>query len=156
MIRKYVLPLVAAVGILLAFFSVRASGKKVPAALPVADPPRAPFTTYVAGAGLVEASTENIALGTPVSGVVSRVLVKVGDAVTRGQPLMRIDSRDLDALLLQRRAVLDQAKAQLDQLLAQPRAEDIPPAEARVASTEAELGDAEARLKMYEAVEDKR
>jgi HlyD family secretion protein len=156
MIRKFVLPLLAIVGVLLAVVSVRASGKRTPATSPVADPPRAPFEAYVAGAGLVEASTENIALGTPVAGVVSRMLVKVGDTVARGQPLMQIDSRDLDAQLLQRRAALEQAKAQLGQLLAQPRAEDIPPAEARAASTEAELGDAETRLKLYESVEDKR
>jgi multidrug resistance efflux pump len=156
MIRKYVLPLVAILGIFLAVVSVRASGRKTPTTAPVADPPRAPFASYVAGAGLVEASTENIAIGTPVAGVVSRVLVKVGDAVTRGQPLMLVDSRDLEAQSLQKKAMLAQAKAQLDQLLAQPRAEDVPPAEARVATTEAELGDAETRLRLYESVDDKR
>src|SRR4051812_14740519 len=111
MIRKVVLPLLAIVGVLLAVVSVRASGKKTPAALPVADPPRAPFATYIVGAGLLEASTENIAVGTPVAGVVSRVLVKVGDAIVRGTPLMQIDVRDLEALQLQKRAALEQSKA---------------------------------------------
>ena len=44
----------------------------------MAEPARAPYDAYVAGAGLVEASTENIGISTPVPGLVTQVRVKVG------------------------------------------------------------------------------
>ncbi len=156
MIRMYVLPILGVIGLIMGVFAVLSSSKKPPAAQPIASPPRGHFASYVAGAGLVEASTENIAIGTPVSGIVTEVFVKVGDEIGRGQPLMRIESRDLEAQLVQRQAAVLRANAELEHLLAQPRSEDIPPAEARVASARAELGDAQSRLTLYEGVSDRR
>jgi hypothetical protein len=60
MTTKYILPIVAACGVLFAVMFVRAGNKPIPAAQPVAEPAMAPYDAYVAGAGLVEASTENI------------------------------------------------------------------------------------------------
>ena len=63
--------------------------KPQPVAPPVAAPEVSPFASRVAGAGLVEASTENIAIGTPTAGVVMEVLVKHGQQVKAGDPLFR-------------------------------------------------------------------
>lgn len=86
MFRKYVLPAIAAVGVLFAIFMVRSGARPTPAAPAVAEPPRPPFASYVAGSGLVEASTENIAVGTPVAGIVVEVYRAVGDPVHAGLP----------------------------------------------------------------------
>jgi multidrug efflux pump subunit AcrA (membrane-fusion protein) len=59
---------------------------------PPAPPPVSTFADRVAAVGLVEASTENISIGTPLSGVVTRVFVGAGDTVKRGQPLFELDS----------------------------------------------------------------
>lgn len=113
MIRKYVLPLVAALGLAFAVSTVVRGNQPVPAAPPVAEPARAPFESYVAGAGIIEASTENIAVGTPVAGIVTRIPVKVGDEVEAGDVLFEIDDRDLQAQRLPAVARVEQADASL-------------------------------------------
>lgn len=72
-----------------------------------------PYEAYIAGAGVVEAATSNIVIGTPVAGVVIAIHVKVGDAVAAGAPLFRIDDRDLQAQRLLELAQLKEATAAL-------------------------------------------
>ena len=111
MLTRYLLPIVAIVGVIFAIAFVHAGNAQTPAAPPVAEPARAPYESYIAGAGIVEASTENIAVGTPVAGVVTVIDHKIGDRVRAGEPLFQIDSRDLQAELLVRQALLESAKA---------------------------------------------
>jgi multidrug resistance efflux pump len=155
MLSKYVLPALAVCGALFAVMFVRAGNKPVPASQPVAEPAMAPFVAYVAGAGLVEASTENIAVGTPLPGLVTEVLVKVGQPVKLGQPLFKLDDRDLRAELIVRQSALKTATAKLEKLKNLPRPEDVPPAEARVAEAQASLKDAEQLRAMWSGVEQK-
>lgn len=77
-------------------------------AAPAELPPTAPgnVANLVAGAGVVEPASELLPLGSPVSGLVLEVLVRPGDRVVRGQPLFRLDGRDLEAELLSREAAL--------------------------------------------------
>ncbi len=72
-----------------------------------------PFATSVAGTGIVEASTENIAIGTPVSGIVTAIAVKWGDRVNSGDLLFKIDDRDLQGQLLVANAKVKEAEAGL-------------------------------------------
>lgn len=65
----------------------------------------------VAGSGIVEASTGTIAIGTPVTGLVNRLDVGWNDHVAKGQPLFRIDARDLANRRGTLLAAIDQAKA---------------------------------------------
>ena len=112
---RNVLPVLAIVGLLLAAFLIwrglpdrkleepeetpaRATGA-------LADAPR------VAGAGVVEPSSEVIDLGTALSGLVTAVLVRPGDYVSRGQPLFRVDDRDVRARLLEADAAISEAGA---------------------------------------------
>jgi RND family efflux transporter MFP subunit len=111
MLTRYILPGAAVCGTLFAVLFVHAGSKAMPTSQPVADPAQAPFVSSIAGAGLVEASTENIPVGTLVPGVVSEIYKNVGDHVKAGDPLFRIDSRDLEAELAVRRASLESAKA---------------------------------------------
>lgn len=154
MIRKYLLPALALLGVGFAVYTVVQGNKETPAAPPVMQPASAPYATYVAGAGLVEAATENIALGTPVAGVVDEVTVKVGDLVEKGAPLFRLDDRDLRAELLVRKAALEAAQRQLDKLQNSPRPEEIPVAEARVKEAEARLTAARQILERWQRIED--
>jgi len=72
-----------------------------------------PFASYVAGSGIVEASTGNITIGTPVSGIVMKVYVQIGDHVRTGDPLFKIDDRELQAQLLTADAKVKEAEAAL-------------------------------------------
>ena len=93
---------------------------------PPIAPAHSPFADTVAAAGIVEARTENIAVGSATPGVVVEVLVKVGDDVQPGRPLFRLDDRDLKALLAVQKAAVSQSKSELIRLEAEPRKEKIP------------------------------
>jgi HlyD family secretion protein len=156
MIRKYVLPLLAVTGVAFALWTVVSSSQPIPAAPPVAQPAQAPFASFVAGAGIIEASTENIAMGTPVSGVVTEIFVTVGQAVTAGDPLFKLDDRNLQAELAVRQTALLQAKEKLARLKSMPRPEEVPEAAARVKEAEAASADANNQLALAESVRDRR
>jgi HlyD family secretion protein len=156
MIRKYVLPFVAIAGIALAIWTVMMGARPVPAAIPVAEPSRAPFASYMAGAGIVEASSENIEAATPVPGLVVEVLAEVGKPVKAGDPLLRLDDRDIKAEIEVRKATLNSARLKLERIKSLPRAEDIPPQEARLKAAEADAENAKDQLKRVEAMPDKR
>jgi multidrug resistance efflux pump len=147
MFTKYVLPLLAAIGIGYAVYSVVQASKPMEPAKPLSEPPTRPEKArMVAGAGLVEAQRENIPIGVTVPGVVTEVFVKKGDLVKKGDPLFRVDDRDMKAMLAVREAELASARAQLHKLKAAPRPEDVPPAEAQVEQYKARLNDAEAAM----------
>jgi len=138
---KYVLPLLA-VGVL-AFATRYVVQNRVtwPRSSPAVPPPKAPYENTVAGAGLVEPETENIAIGSSVPGVVVEVLVKVGQQVQKGEPLFRLDDRQQLAQVKVQEAALAAAEADLRKLESQPRPEQVPVAEAKVRELEANLTD---------------
>jgi len=111
--RKYLLPVLAIVGVGIAVVMVIQGNRTQHVTPPVIQPAKAPFTSYIAGPGIVEASTENIAIGTPVSGIVTAVYVKWGDQVKLGDPLFKIDTRDLQAQLQPAVAKIKEAEANL-------------------------------------------
>jgi HlyD family secretion protein len=156
MILKYGLPILAALTLTFAIVSVRRMTPVAAKSEPPSKPPSAAFSKQVGAVGLVEAATENIAISVPVPGLVTRVMVKAGDEVKRGQPLFQLDDRDLRAELALRQSNLDLAKSRLVRLEASPRPEEIPPAQARVDEAKAQLADAETQLRLIESVRDKR
>jgi multidrug resistance efflux pump len=106
--------------------------------------------------GLVEASSENIAVSLPVPGLVMAVHVKAGDRVVKGQKLFSLDDRDVRAELALWESNRELVRARLDRLVSSPRPEELPAAEARVREAEAQLSDAAVQLQMIESVKDKR
>ena len=110
--RRYLLPFLAAVGFVAAIATVLV-GNEAPPAAPAMLSARAPYDSYVAGTGLIEASTGNIAIGTPVSGIVDAIYVKWGDWVITGQPLFKLEARDLSAQLQVANAKVTEAGATL-------------------------------------------
>ncbi len=78
---------------------------------PPVAPPAKPYEHAIAGTGILEAIAENVAIGVPVSGIVTEVSVKVSDTVKQGDPLLKIDDRDLTAELITQRAQVDVARA---------------------------------------------
>ncbi|MCC7084766.1 MAG: efflux RND transporter periplasmic adaptor subunit [Pirellulales bacterium] len=136
---KLILPL-GAVGLLgFAVKHVNDTRKiDIPVAPPV-TPAKAPFSNTVAGNGMIEAQTENIAVGTPVPGLVIDVFVKEGDKVKALQPLFRLDDRQLQAELKVRQADVVAAKSEVQRLENEPRPEEIPVQEAMVVEAEANV-----------------
>lgn len=156
MIRKFMLPIVAVAGFVFAVNYMLRQSQPVVAAPPVAPAAESSYRDTVAGAGLVEASTENIAVGTNMPGVVTEVIAQVGTAVKKGDPLFKLDDRTQRAELAARQATLAAAQAKLSQLKSMPRPEEVPLAEARVKQAEVQLADMKNSLNMREGVSDKR
>lgn len=153
---RFILPTLALAGAAFALTVVAQGSQPAPVGKPVAEPARPPFESYIAGAGLVEAASRNIAVGAPLPRVVASVDASVGDEVAAGTPLFHLDDRDLRAELEVRQAALAQAAARFDRLRAAPRAEEIPPAEARVLAAEAAVADLRNQVKLWESVADRR
>jgi len=128
--RKYIFPIISAIGIVIAIFYVSIASRPRPVGKPIDLPPEAPFSSYISGAGLIEANTENISIGTSIPGIVSEIYVKVGGHVKKGDPLFKIDDRDTIAALEYAEASLNEA--------------------------ESSYADAEDQLKEIESIKDKR
>jgi HlyD family secretion protein len=111
MLPKYTLPVLAAAGFLFGVFEVFTSNKPTPVAQAATEPATSPYASFIAGAGIVEAKSENIAIGTHLAGIVKSVNVKVGGRVKRGDVLFSIDDRAALADLSVREADLARAKA---------------------------------------------
>ena len=134
---KLLLPFLALMGFLFASYTVVSGNKAAPIAPAVTEPATAPYKAFIAGSGIVEAKSQNISIGTPLSGIVKTVPIKVGDQVKPGDELFSIDDRDNLAELAVRKADLKKALA------------DVKVAEASVTETKS-------LLKIAEAVTDRR
>jgi multidrug efflux pump subunit AcrA (membrane-fusion protein) len=108
-LKNKILPAIAVLGLAVALVVAIQTQKKRPPAQPVALPAKAPFTSYIGGAGVVEASSNNISIGTSLPGLVKTVFAKVGDRLKQNDPLFQIDDRDASSELLVKQA--NQAKA---------------------------------------------
>jgi HlyD family secretion protein len=147
MLRKYGLPLLAVGLLLFAVYHVVMAQQSKPKVQPPVPPAQTPFGDTVAGSGIVEAQTENIAIGSHLPGVVTEVFVKVGQKVKAGDPLFRLDDRALKAELAVRQANLAAAEAQLARQEMMPRTEELPASEAKVREAEANFTDQEDQLR---------
>ena len=113
MFRKYILPLLALAGVAFAIFTVVWGDKTRPTVQPVSDAPTSPYHSSVAGSGIVEASAENISIGTQIAGIVSKIFIEIGSNVKAGDPLFTIDERSIRAELAIRHAAVQVAEATL-------------------------------------------
>jgi multidrug resistance efflux pump len=132
---RFALPVLGLSMGMLGFYHVQQSSQSAPMTAPPDNPPRVPFERAVAGAGVVEAQSENISVGAALPGLVLEVHVpssSVGKHVKAGTPLFRIDDRHLKAQLAVAQAELVSAKARLARLEQLPRPEELPPSLAKV------------------------
>ena len=135
--KRFLLPLIGFLAAGWAAYSIARTTPRRERTDPPSRPPVSDFRDTVAAVGVIEASTENIAIGTPLSGTVPKVFVRAGDPVRSGDPLFELDTRHLRAELDVRR---------------QTRA--VAGSRARV--TEARLDDLRRQLAFAEQVKDKR
>ncbi len=150
MIVRYILPVFALVALGFAVVQMVKFQKEPPPATPSIEPAKSPYERQLAGAGIIEPETENISIGTQVPGIVEKLFVVVGKTVRPGDPLFRIDERQLQAELEVRHANLANAEAALQKLAEMPRKEELPPAEAKVAEARANLKDLQLLFERYQ------
>jgi len=105
--------LLALLGVLAAAVAVFYDNQPAPSPAPVVPGLDMPYSAAIAGSGIVEPETGDIVVGTPVTGVVSAIYVQVGDSVKQGNPLFKIDDRDLQARMVTAEARVTVAAAAL-------------------------------------------
>jgi len=127
----------AVMGVFLTIATLWGAGDKPAAPPPMEAPPHNPYQATVAAAGIIEAVNENVRIAPPVSGLVTKVHVTVGDHVEQGAPLFQLDDRELRAQL-------------------QTKTNSLPSAAARIAEQEIRLRDVQDQLKRLQAVTDRR
>ena len=110
---NWFIPALAALGLGAMIYTVAAGDKEYPVAAPLAPPATSPFAETVSGAGLVEASTQNVAVAAPLAGVVTTVHVQAGDTVKRGAALFTLDEAPLKAEIASRAAAVQVAEARI-------------------------------------------
>jgi len=135
--KRFILPFIGILAAVWAAYSVVRTQPQRTSTDPPSPPAVSDFTDTVAAVGLIEASTENIWIGTPLAGVVARVLVTAGQSVKAGDRLFELDTRQLRAELTVRQQAVDVARA-------------------RTRVTEARTADFERQLEFAEQVKDKR
>ena len=107
----------------------------------------APMEQLVSVTGKVQAQ-ESVELAFSVSGRVTSVDARVGQAVLAGVPLVRLDASDLSAQLAQAQAQADSAQATLDGLIAGAQPSDIAASQAAVDKARQDLAN------MYAGISD--
>jgi multidrug resistance efflux pump len=143
--RRYLIFALPGLGVLLGVWLMQAGSAPSQTLPPVAGPAQPPYRDYVAGAGVVEACTQNVAVATPVAGVLASVSVEVGDRVKRGAALFRLDDRQAEADLTVKQAQLALEKERLRRAELPPREEEVLPLQVQVHEMEAALVEARDR-----------
>jgi multidrug efflux pump subunit AcrA (membrane-fusion protein) len=114
---NFILTVLAIIGVLSGIYMLILDQRVAPVSQPVTPPSISPYKYFISGAGIIEAASENIGLGTMVSAVIDQILVKKGDIVKRGTPLFKQDSRQAVADLEVKKAQAAAALYALDQAL---------------------------------------
>jgi len=149
-VARWITILAALVGVLVGVVAIRVSNEKPPV------PPLArrasinPFEHGVAALGFIEPAGRAVSIGTPEPGLVTEVLVDVGDRVEAGQVLFRLDDRSMRAQLVKARAAMEAQRAEIDRWHALPRREDLPPLKAEVERAKALRADRDEQLRQTE------
>ena len=132
MFTRVVLPILAGIGLLLGLIAVVISRVQPPTPPIPIPPPQSPYEHYISAAGMVEASSHNISIGSPFVDVIAELFVEPGDFVTQGTPLFRLFDVTQEARVAESEAKLETAESKYQRLLDLPRAEDVSILEAKL------------------------
>ncbi|MFN3433530.1 MAG: efflux RND transporter periplasmic adaptor subunit [Sphingomonas sp.] len=113
--RRYVKWVLVAIGVvLLALLLKSCFGPKADAGYATQGVERGALTVTVSATGKL-APTNQVTVGSQLSGLVTKVVVDVNDRVTAGQPLALIDPQQIDDQIRQQRAQIAANQAQVGQ-----------------------------------------
>lgn len=115
-----------------------------------------PFKSYISAVGVIEASSNNIFIGTSVNRIVDKVYVTADSKIKKGEPLFKLEDQDLQADLNTREIAYKIALAKLEKLQALPRADDLASAEANLRKSEIDLNEAKSQFERVQGLQDTR
>jgi HlyD family secretion protein len=147
---RFGVPILAAFALGFSVFSVVEGRPPRVTFAPPIPPPQSPFASRIAGLGIVEPSSETIAIATDLGGVARRIYVIDGDRVAAGQPLFALDDRDYKAEMTDADATVSARAAALNRIERQ-----IELQQATVAQQEARLQGSQAQLRLTQSNRDR-
>jgi len=109
--------------------SLSTANKDVPITYKTAPVQKSNISTSISIIGTLE-SFYRAEVKSEIDGKITEIYVDSGDRVTKDQPLLQLDTRDLNINLQKSEAQLITAQAELDKLLSQPTEFDLKQAEA--------------------------
>ncbi|MGB9867702.1 MAG: efflux RND transporter periplasmic adaptor subunit [Bacillota bacterium] len=138
--RSKLLVAVLVVAVVVAFWVIRSRNTAKPASTtyPLYEVKKGKLELAVTGSGNVSAS-ERVTARAKVAGTVKEVLVKIGDQVTEGQPLVVLENQDVVNAFEQARLSLEATRVKYNDLTKAPTEGDIKAAEAKVAQARENL-----------------
>ncbi|MGB5938635.1 MAG: biotin/lipoyl-binding protein [Rhodanobacter sp.] len=142
MMKNRVLFILSALGALIGVGAAVYFGIETKAQAPVFNPAPNPYEKGIYANGIIESAQsngQNINIFPEVAGTVQRILVREGDAVQAGAPLLAMDDTVQRATAAQQKAQADAARTMLQALKAQPRKETLEVAKAQLALADASL-----------------
>jgi len=155
MIRIRPIYAAAGAGLLLAVGSAWVLSEHGSAQPPLFPPAANPYANGIYANGMIESRQSqgiDVALNPEISARVTRVLVREGQAVRAGQPVLQMDDSVQRATVAQLAAAADAATGQWRELLSQPRPETLAVAVAQADNAAATLKNAaDARAKQERA-----
>lgn len=113
MIRNYFIPILALIGALFGLMTVYWSQQAVPIPPILFPPPQSPYRYAIAASGVIEASSQNISIGTPFNEIIEEIFIREGDFVKKGEPLFRLNTQIFEAQLATAKANLELASVDL-------------------------------------------
>lgn len=119
--KAWILPILAVAGAGLGLYEVVHRSRPDPATGLRPDTWHPPFSSFVAGSGIIESNTENIAVGTNIAGIVASIDVHVGSQVKHGDPLFTIDDLQVRSTRAAAQAIIHVAEVKLAAATAQNR-----------------------------------
>ncbi len=132
-----ILAAIAGVFAIIGIDRLQAERQIPPSTDPPLPPAPKPYAHAISAAGILEALSENVAIGVPQPGLVTAVKAKVNDAVKTGDVLFLLDDRDLQAQEISTKGKLEVARA-------------------NIAVNDADLAKVESRFTRFSSVTDER
>jgi HlyD family secretion protein len=108
-----ILAAIAGVFAIIGIDRLQAERQIPPSADPPLPPAQKPYAHAISAAGILEALSDNVAIGVPQQGLVTAVKAKVNDAVKTGDVLFLLDDRDLQAQEISTKGKLEVARANI-------------------------------------------
>jgi multidrug resistance efflux pump len=129
---KWIVIVLAALGAIGGVVTAMRSQQAAPVPPLAREPVRNPYPHAIAGAGLIEPESENIVIGAPEPGIVTKLWAEKGTVVKKGDPLFQIDARPLESQKLAADAAVRSAEAELSRVKSFRRPEEEPALKAKV------------------------
>lgn len=93
----YKVMFISLLGLIMGIASIYYGNRSMPAQTQPILKIQSPYDSYIYGTGIIELESTNIPVGTAVSGIVTKIYIKVGQQIKVGDALFTIDDSDVKA-----------------------------------------------------------